>query len=61
MKTIINRLNKNRKTSIGGAVMLIATVLVWFGKIDSSTFLMVLGLAGTWIGFSAKDGTNKAE
>lgn len=55
MKKTFKYMTEHPKTTIGGVVILAATVMLWVGKIDSTAFLSVLGVAGAWIGFAAND------
>lgn len=45
------------KTSIGGAVVLLATLARLAHWIDAETWRDVAGFAAAWIGLTAKDGT----
>lgn len=60
MKTIIKKLKskKNMKTTFAGFIILVAIGLLWAGKIDGNLFLTIMGLATSYLGFSAKDDTN---
>lgn len=51
MKKLLN----DPKTTLGAVVILAATAMFLFKKIDVDAYVVVLGIAGSWIGFTSKD------
>jgi hypothetical protein len=52
MKTLFG----NPKTTVGGLIALAAVAGLLAHSIDQSTAMVLLGLAGAWMGIVAKDG-----
>jgi uncharacterized membrane protein len=51
----------NPKTTIGALVALGAVVALIIGKISTDVAVVVLGVAGTWVGVTAKDANKSGD
>jgi hypothetical protein len=59
MKTIIDAIIKNPKTSLGALLALVGLGLFWSGIIDRDQFEGGMGIVVIYIGLVARDGSNR--